>query len=200
MPSEMASNLTDNKPEDIALDERPAFLSSAPRSGELSPYAQKIAAEAFVWLCSLVVLGATANFAAIEDKCTPLCRFGIATGVVSALICTALLLKHALTWFNRITKASLNAKTEKDIMIFITLWWTIGIACLSAYTPAAANSRIPVLHTSSVGIVFGWLAFFGSVYGSFKSWHAVKEEQKLFQYDQVRTLRAAEEEEFANFS
>ena len=38
--------------------------------------------------------------------------------------------------------------------------------------------RVLVVHAPDIGVFFGWLAFFGAIYTTFKSYHASKEEQR----------------------
>eukprot|EP00174_Griffithsia_okiensis_P000694 GO256218.1.p1 GENE.GO256218.1~~GO256218.1.p1 ORF type:complete len:157 (+),score=22.04 GO256218.1:70-471(+) len=123
---------------DGLVEERPtAFLSAAPRSGELSPFAQKLIAESFVWLCSIVVFGSTADFANGKNNiCTALCKFAIATGVISFFIISFVLFGQYLVASSRVEKSGwFSTDSEKRFMIFLTAWWTIGAACLSALEP-----------------------------------------------------------------
>lgn len=181
-------------------EQRTPFLSGPPRSGELTPFAEKIAAQAFVWLASIVVFGSTANFASTIDVCESLCRFGIATGVVSFLFTSGMLLAHYLTWSNKIDKGTwFSSGAETKYMYFLLLWWTIGVACLSSLVDFKGTG-IPARHTSGLAIMFGWLAFFASIYGAYKAYHSEKEEQRSLRYAQIMSLQATEEEEYANFS
>lgn len=85
-------------------------------------------------------------------------------------------------------------------MIFLSIWWGIGVAFLSALEPSPINDKEPVPHASNVGIIFGWLAFFGSIIGAYKAYHAGKEEQRSLHYARVMSIQATEDEEYANFS
>lgn len=78
-------------------------------------------------------------------------------------------------------------------MSTLTFWWVLGVAFLSAYKDA-----IP--HTTGLAIIFGWLAFFAAIFGTYKAYHAQKEEVKSLRYAQVISMQATEEEEYANFS
>lgn len=181
--------------------ERSPFLSGPPRSGELSPFAQKLAAQCFIWLASIVVFGSTADFAAKRNQCGGLCRFGIATGVISFFITSAILVGHYLTWSSKVDKGSwFSSAAEKRYMFMLAIWWTAGVSCLSAFEKSQESLSIPVPHTSNMAIMFGWLAFFGSIYGAYKAYHSQKEEQKSFVYAQILSMQQTEEEEYANFS
>lgn len=183
-------------------DPRDPFLSTAPRSGELSLFAQKLVAEAFVWLCSIIVVGSTVDFSSRSKiGCTSLCGFGIATGVVSVLISSIILFGQYLAFTNRVDKGGwFSSVAEKKSMMFLTVWWAIGVATLSAVEPHPQLRRTPVLHTTHVGILFGWLAFFVSIFGAYKAHHAGKEEQHSLHFAQVMSIQAAEDDEYANFS
>lgn len=179
--------------------ERSPFLSGPPRSGELSPFAQKLAAQCFIWLASIVVFGSTADFATSNNRCSSLCRFGIATGVLSFIATTLILVAHYLTWSSKVHKSSwFSSAAEKRIMFGLAIWWTVGVSCLSAFGKADGNTA--VRHTSELAIMFGWLAFFGSIYGTYKAYHSQREEQKSLVYAQILSMQQTEEEEYANFS
>lgn len=180
--------------QELVPEDRIPFLSSAPQSGELSPFAQKLVAEAFVCLCSVVVFGSTANFST-HFTCFPLCRFSIAAGVISFLISLPLLVGQYLAWTNRIEKSAwISPNAEQKSMIFLSLWWTAGASCLSA--PGRNASR----HSPEIAIMFGWLALFGSIFGAYKAYHAAKEEERAMRYADIMSIQAAEDEEYANFS
>lgn len=182
--------------------DKTAFLSSAPRSGELSPFAQKVAAEVFVWVASIVVFAGSINFPLANDlKATSLNRFAIATSVISFIICSSILLGQFLSMTNRVGRTGwFSEASEKKSLVFLSLWWAIGVAFLSALEPHPFVERIPVPHTTGVAIMFGWLAFFASIFGAYKAYHTEKEEQRSLHYAQAMSIQAAEDEEFANFS
>lgn len=198
----MAAPNVPEKEDDIGLEERAAFLSAAPRSGDLSPFAQKLAAQAFVWICSVVVFGSTIDYTSKDyTTCSALCRYAIAAGILSFLFTSAMLIGQYLTWSNYIDKSSwLSPSAEKRGFILLMIWWAIGVATLSALEPSPLNNRVPVAHTSKVAVIFGWLAFFGSIYGAYKAYHSGKEEQRSLHYAQIMSIQATEEEEYANFS
>lgn len=189
----MASTLPE-KSDDNALEERAAFLSAPPRSGEFSPYAQKLGTQAFVWLCSIVVFGSAANFNfEVEGKCLGLCRFSIAAGAVSFSCLTLLLIGHILVGTRKLDRSSwLSSDTEKRFMTILAFWWAIASA-----TASAISNKEP--YRPTLPFVFSWLAFFGSMVASYKAYHASKEEMKSLSYTRQLNLEAAEEEEYANF-
>ena len=212
-----------------AHDEHSApFLSSSPKSGELSTFAQKLFGEVFVWLASMVVFGSTINLVVTKRACTSLCGYAIAVAVISVLITSLLLFGHYLTWSTKMDRGSwFNSNTEKTFMGVLVAWWAAGVAGLSYVTTervvsyrlpddfnittvakAGRNMTVfiyselqPVAHASDVGIFFGWLAFFGSIYTTFKAYHASKEEQLALSYSAFPYAAAAaeEEEHYANF-
>lgn len=180
-------------------DDKGAFLSSSPRSGHLSPFGQKVAAQAFVWLASIVVFGATSDFSREIDKCNSLCGYAIATGVVSFIFCSLILLAHYLLLIGRIDRDGwFTNAAEMRFMIALVVWWGPGVGGLSALL---RNSRGESPHTNGVAIFFGWLAFFASIYGAFKAYHSKKEEESYFNHYQQLSIQAENEEEhYANFS
>lgn len=189
------------KQQALASNDRPsAFLSGPPKSGESSPFALKIAAEAFVCLCSVVVFGSTADYKTQARPCTSLCKFGIATGVISFLISGVILVGQLLILTNRAEKSGwFSPKAEQKGMIFLSVWWIIGVAFLSALEPFP-GTKLPIPHASGIGIIFGWLALFGSIFASYKAYHALEEEKRSLRYVQDLSLQEAEDEEYANFS
>lgn len=211
-------------------DEQSApFLSSSPKSGELSTFAQKLFGEIFVWLSSMVVFGSTINLVVTDQNCTSLCRYAISVAVVSVLFTSLLLFGHYLTWSAKMDRGSwFNSNTEKTVMGVLVAWWAAGVAGLSyvvtenklffelpdKFDVSTVNATgrfvdkvfvrtelVPVPHASGVGIFFGWLAFFGSIYTTFKAYHSFKEEQLALSYSAFPYAAAAaeEEEHYANF-
>lgn len=196
-------NNVDLEKADILPENFAAYLSNPPRSGELSPYACKVAAEFFIWLASIIVFGSTIDFVnrAGLPSCTPLCRFGIATAVVSFIISTSILMGQCLAWTGRVERTGwFSEPSEKKSLVFLAMWWTIGAAFLSALEPSPFDSRVPVPHSSGIGILFAWLALFASIFGAYKAYHTEKENQRNLHYAQVMSIQAAEDEEFAQFS
>lgn len=180
-------------------EEKGAFLSGPPRSGELSPFAQKVAAEAFVWLASVIVFGAVSDFARVRGKCNGLCAYGIVTGVVSFIFSSLIMLAHYLCWAGRMDRNGwFTSAAERRFMFALVLWWGPGVGGLSA---VMRNSGGVAPHVGGVGIFFGWLAFFGSIYGAYKSYHVQQEEESYMSLHQQMTIEAEDnEDEYANFS
>lgn len=177
-----------------------AFLSGAPRSGELSPYAQKVATETFVWLASMVVFGATSDFARVRGTCNPLCAYGIVTGLFSFILASGLLTGHYMCWVGKMDRHNgwFTNAVEMRLMSALVIWWGAGVGGLSA---VYRNSRGPALHTSNVAIFFGWLAFFASIYGAYKAYHNKREDQSYLSLHQQMAAEAANEEDhYANYS
>lgn len=67
----------------------------------------------------------------------------------------------------------------------------------------AWSEPLEVRHVSDVGIFFGWLAFFGSIYTTFKAFHTSKEEQRTLAFDShpysFAQGQAEAEDHYANF-
>ncbi|KAI0566067.1 hypothetical protein FGB62_12g128 [Gracilaria domingensis] len=172
-----------------------------PRSGEISLYAQKIVCEAFVWLCSIVVFGSTSEFANSTDVCSSLCKSSIAWGVVSFVMTSAMLVAHLVQWKGKTEALTwYTSQSEKHAMFALAIWWTVGVSLLSAVEQPPGGLGGVSFHTSEIAIFFGWLAFFGSIYGSYKAHNAREEERLTLQYEENFATQAAEDEEYANFS
>lgn len=184
-----------------------AFLSGPPLSGEASVFVQKLFGEMFVWLASMVVFGSTLNLVANKSgTCGPLCKYAIVTGVISILVTSLLLVGHWLTWSTKNDRSSwFTSNAEMRFMGGLVVWWGAGVGGLSAVsaprdTVANLKGFAPIAHASGVGLFFGWLAFFGSIYTTFKAYHAAKEESRAFNFAPQFPYGAPEEEEhFANF-
>jgi hypothetical protein len=128
---------------------RPAFLSGPPRSGELSPFAQKVATQAFVWLCSVIVFAATADFSRATNTCSSLCGYAIAAGVVSFLFSSLILVAHYLCWAGRIDRNGwFTSAAEMRFMVALVIWWGPAVGGLSSLqrgpeaAPAAAAAAV----------------------------------------------------------
>lgn len=176
-------------------EERAPFLSAPPTSGELSPFAQKLAAVVFVWFCSLVVFFTSADLSRQTETCNAACAVVTAFGVVSFAFLSIMLLGHCLMWNNTIDRSSfLTSSAEMRIMMLFAIWW---IACA-----ALASSEVDISkpHATGVTIAFAWLCVFGSIFGSYKAYHATQEDSKSLHDQQARSFLATEEEEYANFS
>ncbi|CAN8070749.1 unnamed protein product [Agarophyton chilense] len=193
----MSTPLLSVKREDDFDDRGPP--PGTPRSGEISLYAQKIVCEAFVCLCSIVVFGSTSDFASSTDRCSSLCAASIVFAVVSFLTAGTLLAFHFFQWKGKTeVMAWYTSQREKQAMFGLAVWWIFGVSILSC----VENTALPVVvpHTSEIAIFFGWLAFFGSIYGAYKAHNAREEERLTLQFEENFATQAAEEEEYANFS
>lgn len=189
---------------ELGLDEKSgAFLSGPPRSGELSPFAQKFAAQVLVWLCSMIVFGATADFARIGNRCNSLCVYGLLTGVFSFIFCSLILGAHWMCWAGRMDRHGwFTSAAERRLMTALVVWWGPGVGGLSAVLRNPGPPwRGAVPHTSGVGIFFGWVAFFGSIYGAYKCYHVQQEEKSYISLHQRMAVEAEnDDDEYANFS
>lgn len=205
----MSTNIPPRHTDDDDLemsDEHAAFLSDPPRSGQLSLFAQKLATQCFIWLASVVVFGSTADFAT-GSTCNLLCILSISVGVCSFLLCTLILVGQIFVWIGWIEASTfLSPSAEKHYMSSLTFLWVFGVSFLSAHRgtrspfPGNETELIAVAHTTGLAIIFGWLAFFAAIFGTYKAYHAQKEEMKSLRYAQILSMRASEEEEYANFS
>ena len=194
------SSVPYEKGADASVEERAAFLSPPPRSGEFSPFAEKIILEALVWLCSIVVFATCADMSKSKASegcrrcnCGGRCIASLVMGLLSFFLLSALLGRHILVACNKMNSSSwFSSAREKHLMMFLALWWAIIAAVASAYDDI--ESTFPVL-----AFVFSWAAFFGCVVGSYKAYHSEKEEMKGIAYTRQLNIQAAEDEEYANF-
>jgi hypothetical protein len=176
-----------------------AFLSGAPRSGVLSPFAQKVITEAFIWLASLVVFAGTADYSRSLGKCNALCGYGIAVGIISFIFASLILLAHYFVWLGRIDRNGwFTNAAEMRFMVALVIWWGPGVGGLSAVNRGPSGV---VYHTSGLALFFGWLAFFATIYGAYKAYHNKMEEQSYLSLHQQMSIEAENEEEhYANFA
>jgi hypothetical protein len=195
----MSEKLVDPEMGRVGAPEKGAFLSGPPRSGELSPFAQKVATQAFVWLASIIVFGATSDVAHASGKCNSLCMYGIVAGVVSFIFSSFLLVAHYMCLMGRMDRNGwFTSAAERRFMIALAMWWGPAVGGLSALL---RNDVGPSPHTNGVAIFFGWLAFFGSIYGAYKCYHVQQEEESYLSLHQQMTIEAENnDEEYANFS
>lgn len=144
----------------------PDILTPPPATGAISVYAQKLTALAFITLCSTVVFGHQANIAFASRSCDGLCGWHIALGVGSFFYSLVLLLLNHLAEGGQISRdGCFTHGREVHLVLALIVWWGFGIITVS-------------LHRATDGLVlwFSWLAFFGSVYCTFKAYHSFKEE------------------------
>ncbi len=142
------------------------ILAPPPASGSISVYAQKLTSIAFVVLCSTVVFGHESNLAFARNYCSGLCRWHIALGIGSFFYSLVLLVLNHLAEGGRISRdGCFTHGREVHLILVLVLSWTFGVITVSTYQ-------------GGDGIVmwFTWLAFFGSIYSTFKAYHSFKEE------------------------
>lgn len=142
------------------------ILSAPPRSGTISVYAQKLTAQAFVWLCCFVVWGNIANHAVVRKQCTQLCIVQILCATLAWLWTTVLLGRNYMTegTSGSQTRCFSNGM-EAPFTFMLVLLFTVVVGTTSNYNGA------PIVATW-----FAWLGFFGSMYATYKAYHWCKEE------------------------
>lgn len=142
------------------------ILAPPPRSGHFSVYAQKLTAQAFVWLCCIVVWGNVANDATIRGKCSTHCGFQIAFAVLAWLCASIILILNYLAESSSLSRhGCFSHGVEAQLTALLMVLWVPGVASASSYRAA------PIIATW-----FSWLGFFGSVYATYKAYHSFKEE------------------------
>ncbi|KAA8494295.1 hypothetical protein FVE85_4270 [Porphyridium purpureum] len=150
------------------------------KANRISPYGLKIATQLVMWISSIIVFGSTSNSADESNVCTSACAYAIISGLVSFIYLSILLLLNLLTELSRLSRRGFfTYHFEAYLMYFLILWWTPAIANI-----AQVNTPVP-----SSGIVFGWVCFFASMYGSFEAYHTYVDDLYL------RTKLEAEREQ-----
>lgn len=142
------------------------ILSAPPRSGHFSIYAQKLSAQAFVWLCGIVVWGNVVNKASIIKECGVSCAFQITFALLTWIIASIIL------GLNYLAESSLSWRTgcfshgvEAQLTAVLVILWIPVVATVSSIGAAPR-----------VATWFAWLGFLGSMYATFKAYHSFKEE------------------------
>mmetsp|Transcript_5279 Transcript_5279/g.10827 ORF Transcript_5279/g.10827 Transcript_5279/m.10827 type:complete len:186 (-) Transcript_5279:2404-2961(-) len=148
------------------------ILTAKTRTGDLAPYAQKLAAEFFVFLSSLITLGATADFARVAGSCGSACRYVLIVGLVSTVILSLILIFNYLGEMNKLSRQGwYSHRFEMRLLGFVAiLCWVPGAATISSRS---------TLITTGTGVTFGWLSFFGCLYATYTCYRAMKEEETL---------------------
>lgn len=142
------------------------LLGPSPVSGSISVYAQKLTSLAFVTLCSTVVAGHEGNYASAFGKCPRLCRWHITLGVFSLVYSLSLLLANHLAEGRRISREGwFTHGREVHLIGILAVFWLFGACTVSTHNGGDQIVRW-----------FTWLAFFGSIYATFKAYHSFKEE------------------------
>jgi len=80
-------------------------------------------------------------------------------------------------------------RSEMKLMLILTLWWTAGIGGVSC-VDGNVNDSV----STGVGIVASWLAFFGSIFGTYKAYHALKEDEEYLDISGYESPLSDEEE------
>eukprot|EP00171_Calliarthron_tuberculosum_P007310 IDg7310t1 len=142
------------------------LLGPPPVSGSISVYAQKLTSLAFVTLCSTVVAGHEANFASAFGNCKSSCQLHITLGVFSFVFSLSLLFANRLAEGRTISREGwFSHRHEMYLIGVLIVVWLIGVGSVSSQDRGEELVRW-----------FAWLAFFGSMYATFKAYHSSKEE------------------------
>lgn len=153
----------------VAKQKTTEILTPPPRSGHFSVYAQKLSAQAFVWLCFSVVWGNVANYAGARDSCNSNCGVQIAFAVIGWFCVSFILVLNCFAekeshWRDGCFSHALEAQFTA---LLVLLWIPIV---------ATASTVGDELGTPIVATWFSWLGFLGSFYATFKAYHSFKEE------------------------
>ncbi|KAA8495312.1 hypothetical protein FVE85_1467 [Porphyridium purpureum] len=150
-------------------------LESSP-SGDLSPYAQKIISESFVWLASLIVWGSGCDFATkynrgtpVDGTCNGICVWQIICGLMSWLFMTFILVMNFMCETGRASRYGwFSHKFEMQLLFVPCLIWIPGVAAISARDSPAVGSAV----------FFSWMCFAGSFYAATKAYRSFREEDE----------------------
>eukprot|EP00184_Porphyridium_aerugineum_P000137 CAMPEP_0184693072 /NCGR_PEP_ID=MMETSP0313-20130426/1370_1 /TAXON_ID=2792 /ORGANISM="Porphyridium aerugineum, Strain SAG 1380-2" /LENGTH=194 /DNA_ID=CAMNT_0027151033 /DNA_START=136 /DNA_END=720 /DNA_ORIENTATION=- len=150
-------------------DENRNSFEGKARTGDLSPYAQKIVAEAFVWLCSLIVWGAAADECTQLGGCDGFAGWQVACGILSWLFMSFILFMNYVCESGKSSRYGwFSHRFEMQMLIFPCLLWVPGVA-----TTSSRNSE-----ASGVAVFFAWLAFLGSFWSVLKAYFSFREEDE----------------------
>lgn len=143
------------------------LLSGPPRSGTFSVYSQKLAALAFVWLCSIIVWGNVSNYATIRGQCEARCAIQIAFALLVWVYVSMLLLLNFLAESQSLSRQGcFSHGTEAQWTGLVIFLWMPVLVSVSTI------NELPTI----VATWFAWLGFFGACYASYKAYHSFKEE------------------------
>lgn len=140
-------------------------LSPPPRTGHFSIYAQKLSAQAFIWLASVTVWGNVVNYSSIREKCNVHCGFQIAFGVLIWILVSAILFINYLAETSSKYRGSFTHAHEVQATGALIFLWVPVVISVSIYNAA------PLVATW-----FAWLGFLASFYATYKAYHSFKEE------------------------
>mmetsp|Transcript_11839 Transcript_11839/g.31833 ORF Transcript_11839/g.31833 Transcript_11839/m.31833 type:complete len:180 (-) Transcript_11839:273-812(-) len=163
-------------------------MPSEEPSQRISPYAMKLMMQVVMWISSIIVFGSTAELSSNRGTCNAACGYAVATGVISFLHLSLLLVCNFLTEINRLSRQTwFSHQFEAFNMYLLVFWWIPGVANI-----ASVRSQTP-----GTGQVFAFVAFYGSMYGAFKAYHSYKEEEYRLEQEHNEQERIAAEQELA---
>uniref|UniRef100_A0A7S0ZEG6 MARVEL domain-containing protein n=1 Tax=Timspurckia oligopyrenoides TaxID=708627 RepID=A0A7S0ZEG6_9RHOD len=129
------------------------------------PYAIKLMVQVTMWIASIIVFGSTSQ--ANGNGCSTQCAYAITTGLLSFIFLSFLLIFNFLAEINRLSRQVwFTYQFEAFCMYLLILWWIPGVANIASVRSATPGN----------GEVFAFVAFFGSIYGSFKAYHTYVED------------------------
>jgi len=142
------------------------ILGPPPTSGTISVYVQKLTSLAFVTLCSVVFFGHQANLSAVTGECAEMCRWHISLGVFAAVYGLLLLTANYMGEKQQISRDGwFTHGREVHLIAILVLIWTLGVVTVSTRNKG----------TDGLMTCFAWMAFFGSLFATFKAYHSFKE-------------------------
>mmetsp|Transcript_4667 Transcript_4667/g.6457 ORF Transcript_4667/g.6457 Transcript_4667/m.6457 type:complete len:188 (-) Transcript_4667:1021-1584(-) len=152
----------------------PRVLGPPPKSGQLSIGAGKTIMQMFVLMASVVVWGAQLDALVygrgnIPDlACNASCIVTFIFGPFSTLLMILVLLKYPRSVFGQLRSEASSMGTMFALYIIIV--------------SIVSSNSVPITKT---GVVFSWLALFGSMNAVFRVLHAIQEEDCLRKYNET---------------
>ncbi|KAJ8902529.1 hypothetical protein NDN08_006932 [Rhodosorus marinus] len=152
----------------------PRVLGPPPKSGQLSIEAGKTIMQMFVLLASIVVWGAQLDALVYGRRtvpnlvCNASCIVTFIFGPFATLLMILVLLKYPRSVFGQL-------RSEVSSMVAMFALYIIIVAIVM-------SNSVPITKT---GVVFSWLALFGSMNAVFRVLHTIQEEDCLRKYNET---------------
>lgn len=150
----------------IVKEKTTEILSAPPRSGHISIYSEKLAAQTFVWLCCTVVWGNVINEASIRKTCQAHCGFQLAFAFIAWTLASIIL------FLNK--QADSNPKNRNGCFSHGMEWQLTAVLIVLWIPPVISVSTFNA--APLVATWFSWLGFLSSMYATLKAYHSAREE------------------------
>eukprot|EP00187_Rhodella_violacea_P000268 CAMPEP_0174905408 /NCGR_PEP_ID=MMETSP0167-20121228/52870_1 /TAXON_ID=38298 /ORGANISM="Rhodella maculata, Strain CCMP736" /LENGTH=198 /DNA_ID=CAMNT_0016148333 /DNA_START=54 /DNA_END=650 /DNA_ORIENTATION=+ len=160
------------------------FLTTENKVGSPTAPLRKLGGQLILLLASLVVFGAAADVATVQDKCNGFCGYVVGAGMLSALVLLCTLVFGALRDMKDkgepdTDRDSFSTRRELQWMVFLFVWWV----------PLVTVNSMVQMPTTRTGVFAGFVALLSSLYVCFMGYIVVMESEtkKLpFRYDDTQ--------------